>query len=189
MSIDRVVVLHGYQADPSKHWFDWLIAELGESGIEVVVPALPNSSEPDLTAWVATAREAIGTETGSTVVVGHSLGAVTALHTLEQLGGPIAGFVAVAGFAELVPGIPEVDEFASPAPDLAATIALTDNRLVIHSDNDPEVPPELSSRLAAALQAPALVIPGGGHLMGSEGFDTLPELAAQIRRWAAQTIE
>lgn len=186
MSIDRVVVLHGYQANPARHWFGWLAEVLAESGIEVVVPLLPDPSTPKLQTWVEIAAAALGPDTSSTVVVGHSLGAVTALHTLERLGTPVAGYIAVAGFVELVPGISEVDEFNSPGPDLAATIALTGNRVVIHSENDPEVPPDLSRRLAAGLEAATLIIPDGGHFMGSEGFDALPELAALIRTWAAE---
>merc|ERR1712166_23711 len=80
MLLRRVVVAHGYTAHPQKHWFPRLKAQLEPLGIQVIVPPLPNTEAPVLEQWVDALTEAIGIPDEQTVVVGHSLGCVAALH-------------------------------------------------------------------------------------------------------------
>jgi predicted alpha/beta hydrolase family esterase len=179
----RVVVLHGYRSAPSAHWFGWLAADLRADGVRVAVPALPDPPRPDVGAWVAAARAAIGTPDARTVVVGHSLGCVTALHALAGTPGAwrLGGLVLVAGFDRPQPAVPEVDAFTADAPDLARVAGATAHRHVIGSDDDAEVDPEHTRALAAGLGATFDLVPGGGHLMASEGFTTLPVVRDRVR--------
>ena len=55
MSQRRVVVIHGYTANPEANWFRWLQRELAADGIAVEIPALPDPQAPDRDAWVAAA--------------------------------------------------------------------------------------------------------------------------------------
>lgn len=187
-SIRRVVVVHGYTATPERHWFGWLAHELGRHGITVDIPALPDSSAPHPRVWRERVQQQIGTPAPQTAVVAHSLGAITALRALDQTPGvwSLGSFVAVSGFDELVPAFPELDGFLTalrgPRPiDYQRLRAQIVDRFVLTSDNDPEVPPAATHRLATRLVADTLVVPGGGHFMGSEGSTSLPAVADRIR--------
>lgn len=183
MTTPRVVVLHGYQAAPDAHWFGWLAADLARDGVGVHVPALPDPHAPDPAAWVAAARAAIGTPDESAVVVGHSLGCVTALHALSATPGAwrLGGLVLASGFDTPPPAVPEVAAFVDTLPDHARLVAATPARHVIGSDDDAVVDPALTRALAERLDATYDVVPGGGHLLAREGFTTLPVLRDRVR--------
>lgn len=179
----RVVVLHGYQASPDAHWFDWLTADLAEDGVPVHVPALPSPHAPTLYAWVAAARAAIGTPDERTVVIGHSLGCITALHALSATPGDwqLGALVLASGFDTGPEAVPEVAEFTAALPDHDRVVAATAHRHVIGSDDDPVVEPVLTRALAERLDATYDVVPGGGHLLARDGFTTLPVLRDRVR--------
>jgi len=179
MTIERLVILHGYFAEPSAHWFPWLSAQLEARGGSASVPALPDSAAPELDAWRAAALEAIGTPDERLAVVGHSLGAITALHALDAIEGDwrLGAYVAVAGFLDQPPGLDALAPFTATTPDVARTVARTGTLAVVQSDNDGLVPPELGQRLAAELGVELTVVPGAGHFLGDEGVTELPVVA------------
>ena len=179
----RVVVLHGYQASPAAHWFGWLADDLRPAGVEVAIPELPDAHDPEPHAWAAAAGAVIGTPDERTVVVGHSLGCVTALHVLASAPGDwrLGGLVLVAGFDVPQPAVPEVDAFTATAPDVARVAAVTVHRHVVGADDDTTVAPADTRALAERLGATFDVVPGGGHLRAQDGFDTLPVVRDRVR--------
>lgn len=179
----RVVVLHGYQASPDAHWFGWLADDLRVDGVQVAVPALPDPQRPDLDAWVAAARAVIGAADPGTVVVGHSLGCVTALHALGAIPGAwqLGGLVLASGFDVPQVAVPEVDAFTATVPPLGRIVAGTTHRHVVGSDDDTVVDPAHTRALAGRLGATFDLVPGGGHLLGREGFTTLPVVRDRVR--------
>ena len=183
MSIDRAIIVHGYSATPADHWFAWLADRLREQGIDTVIPALPGTTAPDRERWVAAVRDALGTADERTAVVAHSLGTVTALHALDGLGRSerLGMFVGVAGFADPLPTLPELDPFVSPAPDLESLATRIRRRVMLHSDDDAIVPPAHSRALGHALDAEIVVVPAAGHFLASQGFTALPTLAELFR--------
>ncbi|RFA17350.1 hypothetical protein B7R21_01055 [Subtercola boreus] len=187
----RVVVLHGYNANPGKHWFDWLAAELAPDGIAVSTPALPDSANPSLDAWLAAAREAIGAPDAGLVVIGHSLGSITAVKALAGLphGGAgawqLAGLVLVSGFDAPLANLPELDGFTAQTLDYGPIIQSTRNRRMIVSDNDEIVAPAFSRDLAEALEADVTVVPVGGHFRADDGYTSFPEVASAVRTMLA----
>lgn len=185
-STGRVVIVHGYNAAPDKHWFRWLADALADDGITTDIPALPDPGEPEPEAWDRAVQAALGHVDERTVVVGHSLGTVAAVRVLAGLADPwrLGGLVLVAGFARALPGAgPRVDAFVTETPDFARVVAATEHRLVVRSDNDTSVPPELSDELATALAADLLVVPGAGHFTESDGVTTLPQVRDAVRGW------
>lgn len=184
LGLDRVIVLHGYLSNPADNWFGWLKDELEASGIAVEVPALPQSDAPELEPWVATAVAAIGRPDERTGIVGHSLGAVTALHALDRIGGDwaLGALIAVSGFVEVSPELPELAAFTATRPDLERTAARTRSRVAVLSDNDYLVPPSLSRDLGAALDAEIITVPDAGHFIVADGVTTLPVVADLLRR-------
>jgi len=179
----RVVVLHGYRASPDAHWFGWLADDLRADGVDVAIPALPAPQAPEPGAWLHVARAAIGVPDERTVVVGHSLGCVTALHALSRTPGDwrLGGLVLASGFDATPSAVPEVAPFTARAADHDRVVAATAARHVVGSDDDAVVEPTLTRALAERLSATFDLVPGGGHLLGREGFTTLPVVRDRVR--------
>jgi len=184
MSNPRVVVIHGFTASPSAHWFPWLKQTLGAEGVEVDVVELPSPSEPVPAEWIAAARGAIGTPDESTVVVGHSIGCFTVVRALDETPGDwrLGGLVLVGGFgAPLEGGNPLLVPFFDAQPDLGALARRTAHRTMIYSDSDEVIPAAASLELAAALDAETVEVPGAGHFTAAAGVTELPVAAEAIR--------
>lgn len=172
----RIVVAHGYLASPRKHWFPWLVEQF-EPGV-VRVPALPNSRHPQPGPWLETLQDAVGAVDDNTILIGHSLGSITTLRLLAELPGPwtLRGLILVAGFAQPLPNLPNLDPFTAAPLDVQAILHGARRRHVFGSDNDTTVAPPITAALARSLKAPLTVIPGGGHFVERQGCRSLPEL-------------
>lgn len=93
------VLLHGYTGSSKDCFFPWLSEKLTQSNASVFSPDLPNTDNPN--ADVQAEYVLNNTEfSASTVLLGHSYGAVTALKVLEKLDTPIKRLVLVAGFVQ-----------------------------------------------------------------------------------------
>ncbi|MDQ0850670.1 putative alpha/beta hydrolase family esterase [Arthrobacter sp. B3I9] len=177
-SVQRVVVVHGYESSPDANWFPWLQSVLEAGGIAVTVVPLPGPDDPDKAAWEDAVGAALGVPDATTVVVAHSLGAVTALRVLAALPEPweLGALVLVAGFTEPLEALPELDGFLATDVDVERVAASIGERTVLRSDTDPFVPPEASDDLARRLDARLQVHPGAGHFMADDGVTRLPAL-------------
>lgn len=184
----RVVILHGYGATPRDHWFPWTQLELSDDGIDVVTPRLPDAESPKVGKWIEAARTAIGHPDSRTVLIGHSLGTITALKALDGLSGGwnLAGLILVAGFDRPLPHYPELDDFTRSAIDYRSLVTKIPSRHVLVSSTDQDVPAfygrEVSGRLSATLHT----IPNAGHFLASDGFTRLP-LVAELARSALRS--
>jgi predicted alpha/beta hydrolase family esterase len=157
---------------------------LRQQGIDVRIPALPDADAPRLDAWLDTLDAAsIGID-DDLLVIGHSLGAVAALHWISRRPQParIAGLLLVAPPLQAT-GIPEVDRFLSPAPDLAAARRRVERAGVFVSDVDRYLLPDpwsVAQRLAAH-GFDVTCLPGRGHFAPGSGLTELPEILS----WSA----
>jgi predicted alpha/beta hydrolase family esterase len=172
----RIVVAHGYLADPTRHWFPWLVEHYGPEVVSVI--ELPDPEEPELEPWVHTAAARIGEIDEETILLGHSLGCVTLLHVLNRLEQPwrLGGLVLVSGFVDRLSNLPKLDPFTEEPLDLDRVRRSTLTRHVLRSDDDGTVAPEHTDRLAALLDAPVTVVPGGGHFVDRQGHRSFPAL-------------
>ena len=172
----RVIIIHGYGATPRSHWFPWLAAQL--PGVSVEVPELPDPMAPDFEAWVSAAAAALVEADESTVLIGHSLGAITALTALAALPErrKLAGLVLVAGFAEPLPGYAALDAFTAAPLDIESLRTRSVNRTVFVADTDVIVDPSMTARLAARIDANLISVIGAGHFQETEGKTTFLEL-------------
>lgn len=181
----RVVVVHGYSAGPSDHWFGWLVTQISRSGHRAEVLDLPDSSAPERAAWARALDLQLASVDDATVVVTHSLGTITVLRWLAERAEPwrLRGLVTVSGFEGPLPALPELDDvLAEPLDDATAAMLsrAIDRRVALYSDDDAIVPPAASRRLAARLRARTVEVPGAGHFLADEGFTTLPPLLAVV---------
>ena len=79
----KIILIHGFKSSPSMNFFPWLKKSLTDLGHEVMVPELPNSVEPNPEEWTRALVEKVGAIDDETIIVGHSLGSVSALRFLE----------------------------------------------------------------------------------------------------------
>ncbi|WP_459348612.1 RBBP9/YdeN family alpha/beta hydrolase [Arthrobacter halodurans] len=147
-------MVHGYTADPHRHWFPWLTNQLASRGVQVQAVVLPNPTAPDPRAWLGAFAAALATPDDDTWVIAHSLGAITAFGHLATLPLPwsLGGLVAVSGFTDPLPGLPELDGFVSSGVDFQPIVANVARRIVVRSDNDTTVPPSATDALAKRLR-------------------------------------
>lgn len=169
----QVYVVHGYRAAPDHHWFPWLKRRVEATGASVHILPLPDSQQPRLEDWLACLARHAPAPGADSFFVGHSLGCITVLRYLETLRAPVGGMVLVAGFAERIDGLPELDSFSGETLAAGALIERVPRRVVVASQDDPVVPFACSERLATRLAARLLVEPHGGHFLGADGFTEL----------------
>jgi len=93
------VLLHGYNGSPRKNFFPWLKKELVRRGYRAQAPRLPRPEDPRIKEQVDYVLK-IASFDRNTILVGHSLGGVVALKTLERLAKPIRKTVLVTSFLE-----------------------------------------------------------------------------------------
>ncbi|MCU1548511.1 MAG: hypothetical protein JWO29_1462 [Arthrobacter sp.] len=183
----RVVVIHGYGASPDNHWFPWLKAEMTAAGVPVSVAEMPDGIPADPGEWGEVVKSAVGDVGSATFLVGHSLGCITILRYLAGLPKPwtLGGLILVAGFAGRLEAIPELDAFLDDGVQLDGVVENIHRRLVIHSDDDPTVPPATSADLAFRLNADVLVVPGAKHFLDADGVTELPPVYGALKHWLA----
>ncbi|RFA17150.1 hypothetical protein B7R22_01040 [Subtercola boreus] len=125
------------------------------------------------------------------MVIGHSLGSITAVKALAGLsrggagGWQLAGLVLVSGFDAPLANLPDLDGFTARTVDYAPIIQSTRSRRMILSDDDEIVAPAFSRDLAEALEADVTVVPGGGHFRTADGYTSFPEVARAVRAMLA----
>ncbi|WP_293933342.1 alpha/beta hydrolase [Iodobacter sp.] len=175
-------IIHGFEASPTDHWFAWLKEQLATIDVPCHILAMPNSGTPDLQAWLTAIQQGVAVHNEDVYFVGHSLGCITVLRHLEHIQQPVGGVVLVAGFAEAVPLLPQLDAFtARPLNKLHLREGIR-QRCVIAADNDASVPFALTQALSQQLDAQFLLVKNGGHFLMSEGFTTLPVVLQELQK-------
>lgn len=176
----RAFIVHGYGADVDSHWFSWLATKLSNQGISAVIIPLPDSDQPDFTAWQQTLEQYIDTPRASDVFIAHSLGTISLLHYLSTHRKAVHHVVLVSGFGERLPDLPyinafNVDAYVSQARLEKAFLSQHIRHLThLISTNDSIVSPKMSHRLAYQLGGEVILVENGGHFLGSDGFTSLP---------------
>jgi len=95
----KYILLHGYTGSPQKNFFPWLKAELEKRGYEVTAPSLPNTDDPIVKDQVEFVLKNIDFDE-NTILIGHSLGGVSALKILEKLSKPVHRTILIGCYAE-----------------------------------------------------------------------------------------
>lgn len=180
----RAVIAHCWTGTPGVGWYPQARTALQRLGIDTALPQLPETDEPVLEHWLETLSAAIGERSDDLLLIGHSLGALAALHWLANAkqGTSIAGLLLVAPPLSPI-GIAQVDRFLTPAPDLC-TVRLRATRIdALFSIADPYLKPDPSQvalLLRTELGATNLIVSDRGHFAPSSGQSPVPEL----REWA-----
>ncbi len=180
----RAVLLHGTDGTPQSGWLPWLTQQLEKHGYEVWVPELPNNHTPNRKVYNDFLFKS-GWDFTDNLVVGHSSGAVSVLNLLEDKRCPhIKTGVLVGAWSHNEEADLDREQFKDVFPPSGFNFETikqkTEHLLFIHGDDDPLCPLEQAEWLAGQTGSEIIVIPGGGHLNGSNGWTELPQLTSAL---------
>ncbi|MFC1787884.1 alpha/beta fold hydrolase [Patescibacteria group bacterium] len=177
----RVILVHGFNADPTKNFHPWLAQELRQKGVEVITPELnlKAGTELDLPVVIEQMKEQIGYLKSDDILLGHSLGAFMILQYLEAVEMTETPRAIVMVASPWKVSRPELRRLF--IVDLDADVLMWKARefIVIHSKDDEMVPIDHGRRLAEAFKAKLIETKGCDHFMG-EQYPILLETIDQI---------
>jgi len=189
---NRVFIVHRWDGTPDADWYPWLRDELEAKGFKVTVPAMPDTSEPKIGAWVSHLRKVVGQPDEDTYFIGHSIGCQTIMRYLETLpkGSKIGGMVFVAGWL-LLRNLEneEVEEIARPwltTPiDFPRIKERTGKITVFLSSNDPfDCSKENEIDFKETLGARVFMETNMGHFTTEDGVSKIPAVLKELLRMA-----
>ena len=185
----RVFLVHGWDGNPNNCWFPWLKKELEKRDFEVIIPKMPNPSEPKIDSWVSKLKEVVGKTDEDTYLIGHSIGCQTIMRYLEKLDdkNKVNGIIFVAGFFNL-PYLETEEEKVIAEPWLETPIntekvkKAVNNIVAIFSDDDPDVPFSDSNLFKSRLNAKIIMEHKKGHFSDDAGVKELPVALKELLR-------
>ena len=183
----KVFIIHRWDGNPEGDWYTSVKKDLEKQGFDVIVPSMPETSAPNIDAWVGHLKKIVKSVDEDTFFIGHSIGCQTILRYLATLPQcKVGGIVFVAGWFTLQGLEDEVSaKIAKPwltiPIDFKKVKEKTENITVFLSDNDPFVNLEENKSLYKKnLNAKVIIKKGMGHFTKDEGTTTLPEVVSEI---------
>jgi uncharacterized protein len=188
MADNVFLLLHGWGGNKPEHWQEHLNRKLKEAGATVYYPQMPNPAAPELSAWLARAKEELATIGAQSpgaklTVLAHSMGSITWMHVAADhgaAGSPLADRVLLVAPPYILPQAPPPDAPASvaaffPPPfDPVAVRAAANETLLVASDTDDYATFDQSSGYAAKLGVPIHLLKGAGHISPYYGYGEWP---------------
>ena len=175
----RAFLIHGWEGYPEESWRPWLKRELEKKDFQVVVPKMPDTNNPTYDKWLPYLTKIAKPVSENDYFVGHSLGCITILRFIENLGQgeKVGGAVLVAGFGhdleyERYKG--ELSSFFRKPIDWEKIKKHCSQFVAIHSDDDPWVPIEHNALFKEKLNAQSIIEHKMKHFSGDDGIRELP---------------
>lgn len=179
----RVILVHGFNSNPSMNFHPWLRDSLRERGFDVVAPELPLvvGDELDLPAIIEKMKSEVGYLKSDDILLGHSLGAFIILQYLEAVEMTETPRAVVMVAAPFNVSRPELSRLF--LVDLDADVLMWKARefVVVHSRDDKMVPFEHGEKLALQLKARLVPTDGDDHYLG-ERYPVLLETIEEISK-------
>ncbi|EKD80539.1 MAG: hypothetical protein ACD_40C00059G0003 [uncultured bacterium] len=162
----KALILHSWFSHPEDNWYPWLKSELEKKGYEVWAPELPTmpTKAPDMETML---KFVIGKNfvDESTVVIGHSLGAVLALRLAGRIAFNKGILLAAWDYNDLTP------EHASFWHDMMNHSQIKENVkewVFPISDNDPYVTSAIAKEVAGRVNGRVVEVGKKGHFLTKE---------------------
>lgn len=170
----QALILHAWYSKPENNWYPWLKKELERKDYEVLLPELPtmNTDLPDLSKLIKYTHNLIDNET---VIVGHSLSGVLALRIGEFLKYKKAIIVAGWDYDDLYP---QHKLFWKDKIKHARIIKNVEERIIIHSDNDPYLTAFQAENMSKRLGAKFILVKSAGHFTIKDRMTELSQILA-----------
>jgi predicted alpha/beta hydrolase family esterase len=187
--VKRAAILHGTDGSPTELvWQTWLKDALEHAGYDVYFPQLPNCDEPNVATYDAFIQKS-GWDFHDSILIGHSSGATTALHLLQQDWFPhVRSTILVGTFLneDLVhnaswytPGKFKnlfVDTF-----DVKKIRNKSGSFYFVHGDDDPYCDYQAAKDLCDDVGGTFIAMHGAGHIAKSAGITKLPLLLDKLK--------
>lgn len=181
MAKESIYLIHGYAANPEKHWFPWLGEKVkSELDLSITSLTMPDSLNPKKSEWDKTCERNI-TSTESLTLIGHSLGCITALRFLDQHDINNVNLLLVSGFDEPVYPLPQLDEFTQQPLNYQKLRAKINQATVISAQDDDIVPYPYAETLARHLQSKFVLLPHGKHFIDRDHITQLPVAYQELK--------
>ncbi|UXC18696.1 MULTISPECIES: RBBP9/YdeN family alpha/beta hydrolase [Comamonas] len=162
-----VVIVPGWRNSGPGHWQSlWAERIAGALRVEQ-----EDWLQPHRSPWVASVQEAIEAAPHPVILVAHSLGCITSVHAVEQLGNQQRG--SIAGALLVAPADPErraLFEDFTPVPANPLPFA----SIVAASSNDPYCPIRMASAYAKSWGSTFVRVPSAGHINVESGHGEWP---------------
>lgn len=180
----KIFMVHGFNGEPNGGWRPWLMGELAQNDIWACSLAMPTPNNPVKEEWVKAIQNAVTDPNEDIFLVGHSLGVPAILRFLESLpdGVKIGGAILVSGPVFEIPKdkYDLVNKFLEGSFDFDYIKKNCNNFVIIHGDDDPNVPFSDAEYLAEKLSSNLILVPNGKHLNGSAGIYKLPQVLESL---------
>ena len=184
-----ILILHGIGGHAGIHWQQWLFDQLTKKGNQVIMPDLPNPDRPNREEWLQVARDSVRkVDLKDLVIVGHSLGVVTALDLIEQANQKLKALISVSGFAKDYGAKLNSYFLKEKKINFNKVNRNFDRAFVIYGDNDPYVPQKTLKSLADELGVKPIIFANGGHLNADTGYTTFPRLLKIIKNISTSEV-
>lgn len=173
----KVFLVHGFKSWPNGGWRPWLMAELNKQSVFCQALAMPSPNNPNVSEWVKEIARNIDLNIHDQIyLVGHSLGVPAILRYLQgSQSKNIKGVVFVSS-PIFKAKKKKVGGFLNESFDFQKIKPKVKRCTVIHGSNDRAVPIEQGRELAKQFGVELIVVKNGGHLNGSSGWTSLPEV-------------
>ncbi|WP_031542759.1 RBBP9/YdeN family alpha/beta hydrolase [Mesoplasma photuris] len=179
----KYVLIHGFMSNETNAWYPWFKKTIEARGDDVTVFSMPNASRPKVNEWIDFMKKNINwIDIEDTIFVGHSLGTITILNYLSDVGIKPYGVALVSGFYEPVTKYQFVKPFTE-WPLNWELLKSIDNKLVLTTKTDSIVNWQASKSLADQWEAEFICLEDGGHFMEKEGCFELPILLESLDKF------
>lgn len=181
MNSIKVFIIHGFRGSPNGGWRPDLMAGLEKHDIYACSLSMPNPEEPLLAEWLEEIDRHIERNKNDDIyLVGHSLGGTTILRYFENFE-PInvKGIISVSAPCHKNENS-RIGNFLQTDFNWKIIREKVSDIVVIHGDDDPNVPVSDAKEIADQLDGKLILISNGKHLNGSAGFTKLPEVCEAL---------
>lgn len=184
----RLFIVHGWDFNPKMNWYSWLKKELEKRRFKVVIPKMPNPSEPKINAWVSHLKKIVGKLDKNTYFIGHSIGCQTIVRYLEKedYNDKIGKLIFVAGWFKLGNlEDEETEEIANPWINKLINFSKVKDKIssitVFLSTNEPYNYIEENKKIfEEKLNAKVIILKNKGHFTEEDGVKEIPEVLKEI---------
>lgn len=179
--MQTIFIFHGTFWHPEENRFPWLKEKLESTWYHVIVPRFPTpenqslGNRRDVLHWY---KDYINQDT---IMIGHSLWALFALHLLEEY--KVLSCILVAWFIESLGNetFDNLNQSFTEHPLEWKTIAHnTDSFTIYQSDDDPYIPLSQAKILSKKLHTPITLIKNAWHFNSAAWYNTFEVLYNQL---------
>lgn len=181
--MEKVLIIHGFEAPPNGGWRVYLMGELKKREIYAFALSMPSPYEPKLNEWLEEInRYAERDKNDELYLIGHSLGGTALLRYFEKYN---SENIKAAIFVSTPCGggkDEKIEEFLREEFNWGLIKERVTDTIVVHGDNDPLVPLAEAEEIAEKLGSELVVIPNGQHLNGIAGFTEFPKMVELVTK-------